>query len=352
MARLFVTGGAGFIGSAVVRMAIARGHSVLNVDKLTYAANLANLTDIEADPNYRFEEADICDGQRMSALLSDFKPDAIMHLAAETHVDRSIDGPGAFVETNIVGTYTLLQAARGYIESGDAETGFRVHHVSTDEVFGSLGATGHFTEDSPYQPRSPYSAAKASSDMLVRAWGETFDVPFVISNCSNNYGPYQFPEKLLPVVIETARKGEPIPVYGKGDNVRDWLFVDDHADALLLIAEKGTPGETYMVGGRAELTNLQLVKRLCAELDRHFPDAPWHPHESLITFVEDRPGHDQRYAVDCSKMERTLGWVPQTDLHDGLARTVDWYLSNEAWLEDIRQRGFDGGRLGLARKAG
>ncbi|MEO0881164.1 MAG: dTDP-glucose 4,6-dehydratase [Pseudomonadota bacterium] len=349
MAKLFITGGAGFIGSAVVRMAIARGHSVLNVDKLTYAANLANLVDIETDANYRFEEADICDGPRMAALLADFEPDAIMHLAAETHVDRSIDGPGAFVETNIVGTYTLLQAARGFVDSGNAPLDFRFHHVSTDEVFGSLGPTGHFTEASPYQPRSPYSAAKASSDMLVRAWGETFGVPFVISNCSNNYGPYQFPEKLLPVVIETARKGEPIPVYGKGENVRDWLYVDDHADALLLVAEKGALGETYMIGGRAELANIELVKRICAELDRRFPDAPWHPHESLIAFVEDRPGHDQRYAVDCSKMEHALGWLPKTDLSVGLAQTVDWYLSNGDWLENIRRRGFDGSRLGLAR---
>ncbi|MEO1475557.1 MAG: dTDP-glucose 4,6-dehydratase [Pseudomonadota bacterium] len=352
MAKLFITGGAGFIGSAVVRLAIARGHSVLNVDKLTYAANLANLATVEGHPNYRFEQADICDGPRMTELLQDFTPDVVMHLAAETHVDRSIDGPGDFVQTNIVGTYTLLQSARGYIDVGNAPDGFRFHHVSTDEVFGSLGPEGHFTETSPYQPRSPYSAAKASSDMLVRAWGETFGLPIVISNCSNNYGPYQFPEKLIPVVIEAARKGEPIPVYGKGENVRDWLHVDDHADALLLIAETGALGETYNVGGREERTNLQLVEQICAEFDRRFPDAPSFPHNSLITFVEDRPGHDLRYAVDCSKIERELGWTPQTSLDEGLARTVDWYLSNQAWLEGIRQRGFDGGRLGLARKAG
>jgi len=352
MAKLFITGGAGFIGSAVVRLAIARGHSVLNVDKLTYAANLANLATVEGHPNYRFEQADICDGPRMTELLQDFTPDVVMHLAAETHVDRSIDGPGDFVQTNIVGTYTLLQSARGYIDVGNAPDGFRFHHVSTDEVFGSLGPEGHFTETSPYQPRSPYSAAKASSDMLVRAWGETFGLPIVISNCSNNYGPYQFPEKLIPVVIEAARKGEPIPVYGKGENVRDWLHVDDHADALLLIAETGALGETYNVGGREERTNLQLVEQICAEFDRRFPDAPSFPHNSLITFVEDRPGHDLRYAVDCSKIERELGWTPQTSLDEGLARTVDWYLANQAWLEGIRRRGFDGGRLGLARKAG
>ncbi|MEM9669254.1 MAG: dTDP-glucose 4,6-dehydratase [Pseudomonadota bacterium] len=352
MARLLVTGGAGFIGSAVVRMAIQRGHDVLNVDKLTYAANLANLADVEAHARYRLEKADICDGQRMAALMAEFRPDAVMHLAAETHVDRSIDGPAAFIETNIVGTYALLEAARAYAESDASPEGFRFHHVSTDEVFGSLGAEGHFDEASPYQPRSPYSAAKASSDMLVRAWGETFGLPFMLSNCSNNYGPFQFPEKLIPVVIEKAKAGAPIPVYGTGVNVRDWLYVDDHADALLLIAEKGVPGETYMVGGRAERTNLDIVKTICAELDHRFPDAPARPHEDLIEFVADRPGHDHRYAVDCSKIERELGWTPKMSFDDGIAATVDWYLSNQDWLDKIREGGFDGTRLGLVRKAG
>lgn len=351
--KLFVTGGAGFIGSAAIRQAIAQGHTVLNIDKLTYAANLQNLASVKGHPSYQFEQADICDAPKMRALIEAFQPDTIMHLAAESHVDRSIDGPSDFIETNIIGTFQLLEAARAAHAKGRLPEGFRFHHVSTDEVFGSLGETGQFTETSPYQPNSPYSASKASSDMLVRAWGETYGLPIVISNCSNNYGPYQFPEKLIPVVIEKARTGQPIPIYGDGSNIRDWLYVDDHAAALLLIAGQGMPGETYNVGGDAERTNLDLVKAICAVLDTRFPDAAWGRHDSLITFVADRPGHDQRYAVDCSKIKRDLGWSPSMTLETGLEATVDWYLTNQAWLDHIASRGHTGDRLGLlpAKKA-
>lgn len=354
--KFFITGGAGFIGSAAARQAIAAGHDVLVVDKLTYAANLDNLTPIAGSGRYRFEQADIADGARMRALLADFRPDVVMNLAAESHVDRSIDGPADFIETNIVGTFRLLEAARDYVAAGEAPAGFRFHHVSTDEVFGSLGPDDDaFVETSPYQPNSPYSASKAASDMLARAWGETYRLPVVVSNCSNNYGPYQFPEKLIPVVILSALAGKPIPVYGRGENVRDWLYVEDHADALLLIAQKGVPGQTYNVGGRAERRNIDLVRAICRLLDERRPDdAPEGGHESLIAFVEDRPGHDLRYAVDCAKIERELGWRPATPLEEGLARTVDWYLTNGEWVERIRARGFDGSRLGLggARKTG
>lgn len=345
--KLMITGGAGFIGSAVVRMAIARGHNVLNVDKLTYAANLANLASIETHSAYQFEHADICDGSTMAAHLNSFQPDVVLHLAAESHVDRSIDGPASFIDTNINGTFTLLEAARDYYGSGMAPSGFRFHHVSTDEVFGSLGVTGAFTEHSPYQPNSPYSASKAASDMLVRAWGETYDLPVLISNCSNNYGPFQFPEKLIPIVIEKARTGQPIPVYGDGSHVRDWLHVDDHADALLLIAERGKIGETYNVGGKSETTNLDLVRMICRLLDNRLDGAQRDKRESLIEFVTDRPGHDKRYAVDCSKIERTLGWRPKTQLEQGIAQTVDWYLAHQGWIEAIKARGYQGERIGL-----
>ncbi|GAB4521611.1 MAG: dTDP-glucose 4,6-dehydratase [Amphiplicatus sp.] len=352
---MLITGGAGFIGSAAARQAVAAGHDVLVVDKLTYAANLDNLAPVAGSNRYRFEQADIADGARMRALLADFRPDVVMNLAAESHVDRSIDGPADFIETNIVGTFRLLEAARDYVAAGEAPAGFRFHHISTDEVFGSLGPDdGAFVETSPYQPNSPYSASKAASDMLARAWGETYRLPVVVSNCSNNYGPYQFPEKLIPVVILSALAGRPIPVYGRGENVRDWLYVEDHADALLLIAQKGAPGQTYNVGGRAERRNIDLVRAICRLLDERRPDsAPKGGHESLIAFVEDRPGHDLRYAVDCAKIERELGWRPATRLDEGLARTVDWYLTNGEWVERIRARGFDGARLGLggARKA-
>jgi len=294
--RLMVTGGAGFIGSAVIRLAIARGHSVLNVDALTYAANPDNLAGVASDPAYEFLKADIRDGAAMAAALDRFRPDTLLHLAAESHVDRSIDGPATFIETNIVGTFTLLEAARDYVASGAAPAGFRFHHVSTDEVFGSLGAEGVFTEASPYRPNSPYAASKAASDMLVRAWGETYGLAVVTSNCSNNYGPCQFPEKLIPVVIEAARARQPIPVYGTGANVRDWLFVEDHADALLLLAKAGRPGACYTIGGRAERSNLDLVRTLCALLDERLPDGPPGGHAGLTEFVSDRPGHDLRYA--------------------------------------------------------
>lgn len=348
--KLFITGGAGFIGSAVARMAVLAGHEVLVVDKLTYAANLDNLAKVRSAANFRFEQADICDGLRMRALMDEFRPDTVMHLAAESHVDRSIDGPDDFIQTNIIGSYRLLEAARGYVTAG-APAGFRFHHISTDEVFGTLGPVGEFTEDSPYRPNSPYSASKASSDMLARAWGETFGLPVVVSNCSNNYGPYQFPEKLIPVVVLSAWAGKTIPVYGKGENVRDWLFVDDHAEALLLIAERGVPGETYNVGGRAERKNIDLVRTICRLLDERKPGAASGEHEKLIKFVKDRPGHDLRYAVDCSKIERDLGWRPKSTIDSGLARTVDWYLDNTDWIERIRARGFDGARLGLGGAA-
>ncbi len=348
--KLLVTGGAGFIGSAVIRRAITAGHTVLNVDKLTYAANLDNLKDVDQSAAYRFEQRDICDGPAMRALMDDFKPDTVMHLAAESHVDRSIDGPRDFIETNIIGTFALLEAARGYVAEGGARDNFRFHHVSTDEVFGSLGAVGLFTETSPYQPNSPYSASKASSDMLARAWRETFRLPVVVTNCSNNYGPCQFPEKLIPVVIIAALEGRTIPIYGKGDNIRDWLYVEDHADALLLVAEKGVDGETYNIGGRAERTNLELVKMICAILDEKLPASTHRPHESLIEFVKDRPGHDARYAIDCTKIERELGWTPSLTIDEGMRQTVEWYLDNKDWWEAIRNRGFDAGaRQGLGK---
>jgi len=351
--KLLVTGGAGFIGSAVARQAVGAGHDVLVVDKLTYAANLENLASVEGSNRYRFERADICDGAAMRRLLAEFRPDTVMNLAAESHVDRSIDGPADFIETNIVGTFRLLEAARAYVGAGEAPAGFRFHHISTDEVFGSLGPDGAFTEESPYRPNSPYSASKASSDMLARAWRETFALPVVVSNCSNNYGPFQFPEKLIPVVILNAVAKKPIPVYGAGENVRDWLYVEDHADALLLIAEKGVPGETYNVGGRAERKNIDLVRMICRALDARLPGAVAGGHESLIAFVKDRPGHDLRYAVDCSKIERELGWRPKQTIERGIEKTVDWYLANAGWIERIRARGHDAGaRIGLGAGTG
>ena len=350
--RLMVTGGAGFIGSAVVRRAIARGDDVLNVDKLTYAANPDNVAMVADNARYQFAQEDICDFEAMARLMNEFKPDAVMNLAAETHVDRSIDGPGAFIQTNIIGTYSLLEAARGYITSGDASKDFRFHHISTDEVYGSLGPTGEFTETSPYQPNSPYSAAKASSDMLARAWQETFNLPVIVTNCSNNYGPYQFPEKLIPVVIINALEGKTIPIYGKGDNIRDWLHVEDHAEALLLAAREGKPGETYNIGGRAERTNLDLVKMICTVLDEELTEAKHAPHDGLIKFVADRPGHDHRYAINCDKIERELGWTPAHTIEEGMRDTVKWYLDNQDWWEKIRQRGFDTAkRQGLKQSA-
>jgi dTDP-glucose 4,6-dehydratase len=344
--KILVTGGAGFIGSAVVRLAVARGHEIVNVDALTYAACLENVAEVARRNSYAFEHADIRDRAAMDRILARHQPDAIMHLAAESHVDRSIDGPGTFIETNVTGTYTLLEAARAFWTGRGRPEGFRFHHISTDEVFGSLGPTGKFTEETPYDPRSPYSASKAASDHLVRAWGETYGLPVVLTNCSNNYGPYHFPEKLIPVVILNALQGRPIPVYGEGLNVRDWLYVEDHADALLLVLEKGAVGRSYNIGGENEARNIDLVRTICRLLDERRPGGA--PHERLITFVADRPGHDLRYAIDPTRIREELGWRPSVTLEEGLALTVDWYLANEAWWRPLLDRHGVGKRLGVA----
>ena len=349
--RFLITGGAGFIGSAVVRHLIRETpHQVLVVDKLTYAGNLDSLAPVARDRRYRFVQADILDAPRMRALIDEYRPDVVMHLAAESHVDRSIDSAGAFIQTNIVGTFSLLEAAFAYwraLPPGRRET-FRFHHISTDEVFGSLGPEGLFTEISPYQPNSPYAASKAASDHLVRAWRETYGLPAVLSNCSNNYGPYHFPEKLIPLTILNCLAGKPLPVYGRGDNVRDWLYVEDHARALVLIAEQGEPGESYNIGGNCERTNIDVVRAICALMDRMAPDAQIGPREALISFVTDRPGHDHRYAIDSSKIRRELGWAPRESFESGLEKTVRWYLDNRAWWERIRSGVYRGERLGLA----
>ena len=344
--NLFVTGGAGFIGSALCRLLVGRGHRVINIDALTYAACPESLTSIADNPLYSFEHADICDFDRMKAILRDRSPDAIVHLAAESHVDRSIDDSSAAMKTNIMGTHALLQAALGHWRGleGAAKQNFRFLHISTDEVFGSLGAEGKFSETTAYQPNSPYSASKAASDHLVRAWHHTYGLPTLVTNCSNNYGPCQFPEKLIPLTILNAVAGKPLPVYGAGDNVRDWLFVDDHARALALVLEKGAPGATYNVGGNCERTNIDVVKAICALVDQRLGGGP---RESLIRFVTDRPGHDQRYAIDASKILSDLGWAPVETFETGLARTVDWYLANTAWVDAVRARGYGGERLGL-----
>ena len=344
--KLLVTGGAGFIGSAVIRRAIRAGHSVVNLDKLTYAGSLTNVAEVADAPGYAFEKADICDRAAVDAILDRHRPDAIMHLAAESHVDRSIDGPAAFMETNIIGTYTMLEAARAYWTAQGKPQGFRFHHISTDEVFGSLPADPgvKFTEDTPYDPRSPYSASKASSDHLVRAWAETYGLPVVLTNCSNNYGPYHFPEKLIPVVILKALAGAPIPIYGKGDNIRDWLYVEDHADALLLVVQKGVLGRSYNIGGENEATNLQLVQKICAILDEKRPGNA--PYAEQIAFVADRPGHDQRYAIDPTRIREELGWRPSVTLDEGLEKTIDWYLAQEDWWRALQDRDGVGVRLG------
>lgn len=349
--RFLVTGGAGFIGSAVVRRLIETTmHEVLVVDKLTYAGNLESLAPVADDPRYNFVRSDIVDAPEMRRLFNEFSPDVVMHLAAESHVDRSIDGPGDFIQTNIVGTYSLLQAALAHWRSlpPARKSGFRFHHISTDEVFGSLGAEGLFREDTPYQPKSPYSASKAGSDHLVRAWHHTYGLPVVITNCSNNYGPYHFPEKLIPLTIIKALHGEPIPVYGTGANVRDWLHVEDHADALLLAAERGEIGESYNIGGRNERTNLDVVQAICRLLDELAPDAAIGSRAKLISFVADRPGHDARYAIDAGKVERELGWRARYSFDDGLRQTVQWYLDNRTWWERVRSGVYRGERLGVA----
>ena len=344
--KILVTGGAGFIGSAVVRLAVSRGHEVINLDAMTYAACSANVASVHNAPGYVFEKADIRDRAALDDVFAKHKPDWVMHLAAESHVDRSIDGPGDFIMTNITGTYNMLEAARTYWEGEGRPEQFRFHHISTDEVFGSLGEDGMFTEDTPYDPRSPYSASKASSDHLVRAWSETYGLPVVLTNCSNNYGPYHFPEKLVPVVILNALAGKPIPVYGEGLNIRDWLYVEDHADALLLVVEKGELGRSYNIGGENEATNIDLVKTICALLDERVPSGA--PHADLITYVTDRPGHDMRYAIDPTRIRDELGWRPSVTVEEGLARTVDWYLANEDWWRPLLTRGGVGERLGKA----
>ncbi|PWG61461.1 dTDP-glucose 4,6-dehydratase [Sediminicurvatus halobius] len=336
--RILITGGAGFIGSAVIRHLIRETeHEVINLDALTYAGNLASVAEASNSARYRFIHVDIRDAAALERTFADSSPDAVMHLAAESHVDRSIAGPQAFVETNIDGTFNLLEASRRHWEALPAErrARFRFHHISTDEVYGSLGAEGLFTEDSPYQPNSPYSASKAASDHLVRAWHHTYGLPVVTSNCSNNYGPYQFPEKLIPLMILNAVDWKPLPVYGRGENVRDWLYVEDHARALRMILERGALGETYNVGGLNERNNLEVVQTVCGILDRLMPD-PRSPREQLIRFVTDRPGHDQRYAIDATKIRRELGWEPHESFETGLEKTVQWYLDNPEWVESVR----------------
>lgn len=355
--KILVTGGAGFIGSAVIRHIITNTQdSVINLDKLTYAGNLENLLAVGEDPRYAFEQVDICNRTELDRVFKQYQPDAIMHLAAESHVDRSIDGPAEFIQTNIVGTYTLLEAARTYWNALDVErkSAFRFHHISTDEVYGDLphpsdqaNATEHlFTETTAYQPSSPYSASKASSDHLVRAWLRTYGFPTLITNCSNNYGPYHFPEKLIPLVILNALEGKPLPIYGKGDQIRDWLYVEDHAHALYLVATQGKVGETYNIGGHNEKQNLEVVQTICNILDKRVPTKTSYAEQ--ITYVADRPGHDRRYAIDASKIEQELGWKPQETFESGLGKTVQWYLDNQQWCQRVQDGSYQRERLGVA----
>lgn len=347
--NILVTGGAGFIGSNLVRFLLASTpHRVLNVDVLTYAGNRHSLDDVAAHPRYQFAQTDICDAPAIGRLFEGFRPDWVMHLAAESHVDRSIDGPGEFIRTNVVGTYTLLQAARAHFESlrDEARDRFRFLHVSTDEVYGSLGPTGLFSEETPYDPHSPYSASKASSDHLARAWADTYGLPVLVTNCSNNYGPYQFPEKLIPVVILKTLRGEPIPVYGRGENIRDWLYVGDHVEALYAVAARGKAGETYNVGGNNELRNIDLVRLLCHVLDELRPRADRGSYADQISFVADRPGHDLRYAIDATKIKRELGWVPKQGSSSGFRMTVQWYLDHQEWWQSILNGSYKLERLG------
>ena len=350
--KILITGGCGFIGSAVIREVLRNTeHSVLNIDKLTYAASPENLRGLDDGARYAFSKSDITDKAAMMRLFSEFKPDAVMHLAAESHVDRSIDGPGDFISANIVGTYTMLEAARAYYAKlpADGQARFRFLHISTDEVYGSLGPADFFTETSRYKPNSPYSASKASSDMLVRAWPKTYGLPVLVTNCSNNYGCFQFPEKLIPVVILSALEGRRIPIYGTGENIRDWLFVEDHARALLTVLEKGAVGETYLVGGNSERTNLQIADIICGLMDEFVPRPGG--HKALLSFVADRPGHDKRYAIDASRIARELDWRPQVSFEEGMRLTVKWYLENRWWWELIRSRGFTAERVGLKLEA-
>jgi dTDP-glucose 4,6-dehydratase len=346
--KLLVTGGAGFIGSAVVRLAVGQGHEVINLDALTYAACLDNVAPVAGSPLYSFSQVDIRDAAAVESCIAHHAPDAILHLAAESHVDRSIDGPDVFIETNVMGTYNMLQSARALWERKGRPDTFRFHHVSTDEVFGTLPAdpSVQFTEDTPYDPRSPYSASKAASDHLVRAWHETYGLPILLTNCSNNYGPYHFPEKLVPVIILNALEGKPLPIYGNGSNVRDWLYVEDHADALLTVLQKGAAGRSYNIGGENERSNLELVRTLCAILDRLRPREDGAPYAEQITFVADRPGHDARYAIDPARIRGELGWRPSVSVEEGLEKTVRWYLENEEWWRALQGRAGVGHRLG------
>ncbi|NNH38962.1 dTDP-glucose 4,6-dehydratase [Acinetobacter sp. ANC 4280] len=350
--KILVTGGAGFIGSAVIRHIIKdTEHHVLNIDKLTYAGNLESLISVSDNPRYQFSETDICDYAALEQLFTDFQPDIVMHLAAESHVDRSIDGPAAFITTNIVGTYTLLEVARKYWQNLDEgkKSKFKFHHISTDEVYGDLeGTTDLFTENTAYLPSSPYSASKASSDHLVRAWHRTYGFPVVITNCSNNYGPYHFPEKLIPLVILNALEGKPLPVYGNGQQIRDWLFVEDHARALYRVATEGVVGETYNIGGHNEKQNIEVIKTICQILDELKPQLNGQNYEKLMTFVKDRPGHDLRYAIDASKIERELGWKPQESFETGIRKTVQWYLDNLEWCHRVQDGSYQRERLGEA----
>ncbi len=351
MKKVIVTGGAGFIGSALIRYLVGNRLAVVcNLDKLTYAGNLESLKEVADSDLYSFAQLDICDREGVARLFQEFQPDAIMHLAAESHVDRSIDDPLCFVRTNVLGTANLLQCALEYWRalSDERKAAFRFQHISTDEVYGSLGPEGYFTEQTPYDPKSPYSASKASSDHMVRAWGHTFGLPVLLSNCSNNYGPYHFPEKLIPLIILNALDGKQLPIYGKGDNIRDWLYVEDHAKALWLIDTKGVPGQTYNIGGHNERTNLQVVQTVCRILDELRPRADGKPYEAQITFVTDRPGHDRRYAIDADKLRNELGWRPKENFDTGIRRTVQWYLDNAWWWQPIREKKYAGQRLGKA----
>ena len=349
--RILITGGAGFIGSAVVRHIIKNTNDeVLNLDKLTYAGNLESLKEIDQNPRYQFQQVDICDASKLEQIFEQFQPDAIMHLAAESHVDRSIDGPSTFIQTNIVGTYTLLEAARKYWQRLDEikKVNFRFHHISTDEVYGDLdGTTDLFTETTPYAPSSPYSASKASSDHLVRAWQRTYGLPTIVTNCSNNYGPYHFPEKLIPLVILNALDSKALPIYGAGNQIRDWLFVEDHARALYQVVTQGTVGETYNIGGHNEKQNIEVVKTICRILDQLRPQNNAQPYENLITFVKDRPGHDLRYAIDASKIENELGWKPLETFETGIRKTIEWYLNNLEWCRHVQDGSYQRERLGV-----